>query len=205
MHDGRATVSIETPDDRYGPVILGLRGEHQVRQCAGRRPPSRSGATTCRHSRCRATRSSADCQDVDWPGRLELIRIARRSAGAARCRPQRRRRAGARCLSGALAPGTAGARHRHDARQARRGHRRPAAAGRLLDHRNGRRHTARDSRATSCCAHRRAMGRPVCAPSPIRRRPSSRRSRRARSVCVTGSIFLIGAVRDRLRRRAILR
>jgi hypothetical protein len=26
-----------------------------------------------------------------------------------------------------------------------------------------------------------------------------------RSVCVTGSIFLIGAVRDRLRRRAILR
>ena len=38
-----------------------------------------------------------------------------------------------------------------------------------------------------------------------RRRRSSKRSRSTRSVCVTGSIFLIGAVRDRLRRRAILR
>jgi dihydrofolate synthase/folylpolyglutamate synthase len=30
MTDGRATLSIDTPVDRYGPVTLALRGEHQV-------------------------------------------------------------------------------------------------------------------------------------------------------------------------------
>jgi dihydrofolate synthase / folylpolyglutamate synthase len=30
MQDGRAIVTIETPVERYGPVALGLRGEHQI-------------------------------------------------------------------------------------------------------------------------------------------------------------------------------
>ena len=30
VHDGRATLTVETPVDRYGPVTLGLRGDHQV-------------------------------------------------------------------------------------------------------------------------------------------------------------------------------
>ena len=44
-HVEGGTVTIDTPEDRYGPLALALRGRAPGRQCAGRRAAARGGAT----------------------------------------------------------------------------------------------------------------------------------------------------------------
>jgi len=67
----QAAMTIDTPDDRYGPLSLALRGEHQIGnalvairllEAAGRRG-------------VRVTREAIEhgLTKVEWPGRLELI------------------------------------------------------------------------------------------------------------------------------------
>ena len=62
MHDGRGTVSIDTPDAHYGPVILGLRGEHQVQNALVAVRLLEAAKHTVATFRCRETPSSA----VSW-------------------------------------------------------------------------------------------------------------------------------------------
>ena len=175
-----APVTIETPDDRYGPLTLALRGEHQVGNAlvavrlleAARR---RGIARAERRDRARTDATSTG------PGGSSSIRFAGRRAGAARRRAQRGRRAGAGGVPAQLASGAAGARHRRHARQGRRGHPRGAAAGGVVGGRDGRRpRRARFRRATlprASSATGRARSR--CASSRIRRPRSSRRWRAA--------------------------
>ena len=71
MREGRAHLTIETPQGRYGPLRLALRGEHQIQNAlvavrlleaareAGLDVPDRAIA----HG----------LENVDWPARLELI------------------------------------------------------------------------------------------------------------------------------------
>ena len=121
MHDGRGTVSIETPDAHYRPVILGLRGEHQVQM---RWSPFVFSKPQNTRSAIPPRRDAIErgLVDVDWPGRLELIRMpdgAQALLDAAHNGEAHRHS----LPIWAMAPGTPDARHRDDARQARLGHR----------------------------------------------------------------------------------
>ena len=74
-NDGRPVISFQTPEDRYGPVTLGLRGEHQIQNAlvAVRLLEAARGRTGIRVPRDAIERGLAD---VDWPGRLELIQMS---------------------------------------------------------------------------------------------------------------------------------
>jgi dihydrofolate synthase/folylpolyglutamate synthase len=74
MEDGRARVTIETPAERYGPVLLGLRGEHQIGNAV-------VAATLLDAARDRGVQIPAGAvtqglEQVDWPARLELLSLA---------------------------------------------------------------------------------------------------------------------------------
>ncbi|MBI4265588.1 MAG: bifunctional folylpolyglutamate synthase/dihydrofolate synthase [Acidobacteria bacterium] len=74
LRDGRATVDVETPDDWYGPVTLALRGEHQVgnalvairlleaSRVAGLSIPRRA--------------IEQGLSGVAWPARLEIVPVS---------------------------------------------------------------------------------------------------------------------------------
>ena len=68
---GRATLVIETPEDRYGPVPLALRGEHQVDNAlvAIRLLEVARGAGI----RIPSVAIEYGLSGVEWPARLELI------------------------------------------------------------------------------------------------------------------------------------
>ena len=66
-------IVIETPDDRYGPLVLALRGEHQFGNAL-------VAVRLLEATRRRGILVPGDAierglTDVDWPGRLELIRM----------------------------------------------------------------------------------------------------------------------------------
>ena len=143
--------------------------------------------------------------DAQWPARLELIQLDERASGAAGRRAQPRGRAGARGLPAAMAPRTSAAGHWRDARQERGGDR-----DTLLPHVSSVIATAaptpRAIPPDDLARHLRAAGAERRdASSPTRRAPSICALEQAPMVCVAGSIFLVGAVRDGLRQRAILR
>jgi dihydrofolate synthase/folylpolyglutamate synthase len=74
MADGRAVLTLETPIDCYGPVTLGLRGEHQI----GNALVAVRLLDALRESGV-AVRGDAVEQGLanpDWPARLELISLA---------------------------------------------------------------------------------------------------------------------------------
>lgn len=73
MTDGRAVVTIETPAGHYGPVQLGLRGEHQVQNAlvAVRAIEAlREQGWIVSNEGIESGLSSAD-----WPARLELLEL----------------------------------------------------------------------------------------------------------------------------------
>ena len=201
--DGRATITVETPDGRYGPLTLALRGEHQTRnalvavrvlealQRTGMRVPGEA--------------IERGLTEVEWPGRLELIQArdappvlldaAHNVDGAAalaayleRWHPERptlvigvMRDKDVAGIVGALVPVVSSiivtAADTPRALPARE------LAARIADMR---------------------VDVPVRAePDPVTAVEDALAA--GRTVCVTGSIYLVGAVRDRLRRRAILR
>ena len=203
VRDGRATVTIRTPDGRYGPLRLALRGEHQIQNALVvirvLQGLERTGVRVPGEAIERAL------TDVDWPGRLELIQVqdgppvlldaAHNVDGATalaaylnRWHPERptlvigvMRDKDVAGIVSALVPvvssviATA------------------AATPRALP--------ARDLAARIASAR---------ANVPVRAEPNpivavEEAIAAGQTVCVTGSIYLVGAVRDRLRRRAILR
>jgi len=66
-------ISIETPNDRYGPLSLALRGEHQIGNAL---VAVRLLEAAQRHG-IPVTRDAIErgLTTVDWPGRLELISL----------------------------------------------------------------------------------------------------------------------------------
>jgi dihydrofolate synthase/folylpolyglutamate synthase len=203
VDDGRAIVSIETPDDQYGPVTLGLRGDHQISNAL---VAIRLLETARKHAGIKVSRDAIQrgLADVDWPGRLELIRM----------------------------PGNAevllDAAHNGDGAQALAAHlerwhpEKPALVIGMMRDKNvaaivdpllplvstviaTAADTARAVPARELAARIAARGASGVRVEPDPAAAVEEALSVSHSVCVTGSIYLIGAVRDRLRRRAILR
>jgi dihydrofolate synthase/folylpolyglutamate synthase len=203
VRDGRATVTIATGGRQYGPLTLGLRGEHQIGNAlVAVRLLEALERTGLRVPREAVERGLAG---VEWPGRLELIQVhdgprvlldaAHNPDGAAalaaylgRWHPERptlvvgvMRDKDVAGIIGALLPMVS------------------SVIATAAD-------TPRALPARELAARIGSVGAgiPVRAePDPIAAVENALAA--SRTVCVTGSIYLVGAVRDRLRRRAILR
>jgi len=74
MEDGRARLTIETKTDSYGPVVLALRGEHQIGNAtvavAVLEAAREHGVTIP------AQAVTQGLERVDWPARLEVLTAA---------------------------------------------------------------------------------------------------------------------------------
>lgn len=200
---GGDALVIETPDDRYGPLSLALRGEHQI----GNALVAIRLLETARRSGIRVPKDAIErgLTEVDWPGRLELIRLPR---GGQVLLDAAHNVDGARALAAYL-------RRRHPERPAlvigvMRDKDVEGIIGALLPSVSSvvttAAGTARAIPARELAARIAATGLSV----PVRAEPDPQTAvEQALSiggtVCVAGSIFLVGAVRDGLRRRAILR
>ena len=203
MHDGRGTVSIETPDGRYGPVILGLRGEHQIHNAlvAVRLLEAAQHRIAIPLSRDAIERGLVG---VDWPGRLELIRMP---DGAQVLLDAAHNGEGAQVLAAylerwhperpALVVGMMRDKHVADIVDPLL----PMVSSIIATAADTPR--ARPARELSMRIAARGASGVRAEPDPATAVEEALAT--SRSVCVTGSVFLIGAVRDRLRRRAILR
>jgi dihydrofolate synthase/folylpolyglutamate synthase len=201
---GPDAVIIQTPEDRYGPLSLALRGEHQL----GNALVAIRLLETARRPGIHVPREAIErgLAEVDWPGRLELIHV----------------QGGGQVLLDAA--------HNIDAAQAlaaylgRQHTERPALvigvmrdkdvegiARALLPVVSSVVATAADSAraipARELAARIMATGPsiPVCAePDPLRAVERAL-ANSGGGVCVAGSLFLVGAVRGGLGHRAILR
>ena len=202
MLDGRARVTIETPHGTYGPVTLGLRGEHQTGNAlVAVRLLESAAALGVRIPREAIERGLADAQ---WPARLELVPLDgdRRVLLDAAHNPE-----GARALASYL-------RRWHPERPplvigVMRDKNVAEIAHTLLPHVSSVIATAaptpRAIAPEDLARHLRAAGARDVTVEPDAARAIDRALERATVVCVAGSIFLVGAVRDGLRHRAILR
>ncbi len=194
---------IETTNDRYGPLSLALRGDHQIGnalvaigllEAAGRH-----GVRVTQHAIERGL------TDVDWPGRLELISL---QDGREVLLDGAHNADGAQTLAAYLG-------RRHPERPAlvigvMRDKDVEGIIGALLPVVSSVVTTAADTAraipADALAARIIATGPsiPVRAePNPIQAVEKAFTSRR--TVCVAGSLLVIGEVREGLRRRAILR
>jgi len=74
VQGGRATLVIDTPEDRYGPMTLALRGEHQ----AGNALVAIRLLEAARRAGVRLPGEAIErgLTGVEWPARLELITVA---------------------------------------------------------------------------------------------------------------------------------
>jgi dihydrofolate synthase/folylpolyglutamate synthase len=203
IHRGRAILSVDTTDDRYGPVTLGLRGAHQVDNAL---VSIRILEAARRHAGIRVSRDAIErgLQGVDWPGRLELIEL---QGDAQVLLDAAHNSQGARALAAYLE-------RWHPERPALViGMMRDKSVAGIVDPLlpvvSSIIATAADT-ARAIPAHELAARIGAHGVSGVRVEPDPAAAVEqalslTRSVCVTGSIFLIGEVRDRLRRRAILR
>jgi dihydrofolate synthase/folylpolyglutamate synthase len=73
MRAGRAQLTVTTDDDRYGPLLLGLRGEHQI----GNAVVAIRLLEAARAGGVAVTRAGIErgFAEVDWPARLELFQL----------------------------------------------------------------------------------------------------------------------------------
>ena len=205
MEAGRARLTLRTPDAVYGPLLLALRGAHQVANAV-------VAVRLLEAARARGvslTRSAIErgLAEVEWPARLELLTLENRrrvlldaahNADGARALAEYLRRwhpeRPALVISvmrdkdvdeilTALLPVTS------DVITTQAPSPRAMAAGDLA-----RRVAALDAAVTDRTVT--AVADPSAAIAAA--------LERADTICVAGSIFLAGAVRDGLRRRAIL-
>ena len=72
MTDGRLMLTMRTPHARYGPVLLGLRGRHQVANAVLAARLLEELATIGRFT-IPTTAIETALRDVTWPGRLEML------------------------------------------------------------------------------------------------------------------------------------
>jgi len=73
MEEGRARVTIETGSHRYGPALLALRGEHQIGNAAVAAAVLDAARDTGLAISPRAV--TRGLETVEWPARLELLRL----------------------------------------------------------------------------------------------------------------------------------
>jgi dihydrofolate synthase/folylpolyglutamate synthase len=202
MTGGRARVTIETPTATYGPVTLGLRGAHQAQNAVVAVRLLESAA----HNGTRMSRAAIEqgLKDAQWPARLELIELddQRQVLLDAAHNPE-----GARALAAYL-------QRWHPERPplvigVMRDKNVADIASTLLPHVSSVTATAaptpRAIPAEDLARHLRAAGARDVAVEPDPSRAIDLALEQAPMVCVAGSIFLVGAVRDGLKRRAILR
>jgi dihydrofolate synthase/folylpolyglutamate synthase len=197
------TVTIDTPEDRFGPLSLALRGEHQV----GNARVAVRLLEAARHRGVSVSRDAIErgLTQVDWPGRLELMRF---EDGREVLLDAAHNVDGARALAAYLASRPTG---------------RPALVIGVMRDKDVEgilaallpvvssvvataAPTSRATPARDLAARIAAM----CARVPVRVEPDPSSAveqalATSSTVCVAGSIFVVGAVRDALRRRAILR
>jgi dihydrofolate synthase/folylpolyglutamate synthase len=200
--DGRARVTIETPHDRYGPLMLGLRGEHQIGNAlvaVRLLEAARDGGTRIDRDAIEQGLSAAQ-----WPARLELITL---EGGRSILLDAAHNPEGARALAAYL-------RRWHPEKP-------PLVLGVMRDKNVSEivrtllpcvsqviataAPTTRARPADDLAAHLREAGAGSVIVEPDPERAIDRALAIAPAVCVAGSIFLVGAVRDGLIRRAILR
>jgi dihydrofolate synthase/folylpolyglutamate synthase len=202
MTGGRARVTIETPNGTYGPVTLGLRGVHQAKNAVVAVRLLESAASSgVRMSRAAIEQGLAAAR---WPARLELIELEdnRHVLLDAAHNPE-----GARALAAYLQrwhperpPLVIGVMRDKSVAE---------IVGTLLPHVSSIIATAaptpRAIPPDDLARHLRAAGARDVAVEPDPSRAIERALEMSPMVCVAGSIFLVGAVRDGLKRRAILR
>ena len=202
LEDGRARVTLQTPADQYGPLTLGLRGEHQI----GNALVAVRLLEAARRTGIGISKSAFErgLTEVSWPGRLELIELSN----------------GARVLLDAA--------HNVDGAGAlasylKRWHpERPVLVlGMMRDKDVGgiieallpavstviatAAETPRALPARDLASRLMAHGAVHVRAEPNPEAAVEQALAEGTTVCVTGSIFVIGAVRERLRHRAILR
>ncbi len=196
-------IVIETPDDRYGPLVLALRGEHQLGNALV--AIRLLEATRRRGILVPGDAIARGLTEVDWPGRLELIRM---QGGGQVLLDAAHNVDGARALAAYLG-------RQHPERPAlvigvMRDKDVEGILGALLPVVSSVMATAADT-ARAIPAHELAARIVATGPSiqvgaepnPLKAVDEALTSGRA--VCVAGSLFVVGAVRTALRHRAILR
>jgi dihydrofolate synthase/folylpolyglutamate synthase len=195
-------MTLETPNGTYGPVTLGLRGEHQTGNAVvAVRLLEAAASRGIGIPRDAIERGLAEAQ---WPARLELLPLDRdrRVLLDAAHNPE-----GARALASYLArwhperpPLVIGVMRDKNVAE---------IAHTLLPHVSTVIATAaptpRAIPPDDLARHLRAAGARDVTVEPDAARAIDRALEKAPMVCVAGSIFLVGAVRDGLLRRAILR
>jgi dihydrofolate synthase/folylpolyglutamate synthase len=202
MVEGRARITVTTPRAAYGPVTLGLRGEHQVGNAV-------VAVRLLEEAAARGIAVSRDAIEqglaaAEWPARLELLTLdhGRRVLLDAAHNPE-----GARALAAYL-------RRWHPEQP-------PLVIGVMRDKNVAEiaqtllpvvssvvataAPTSRAIAAPDLAAHLRAAGATDVRAEGDPLRAIDMALERGDTICVAGSIFLAGAVRDRLRQRAILR
>jgi dihydrofolate synthase/folylpolyglutamate synthase len=203
LRGDRDELIIETPDDRYGPVSLALRGEHQI----GNALVAIRLLEAVRHRGIRVPKDAIErgLTEVDWPGRLELIRL---QGGRQVLLDAAHNVDGAQALAAYLL-------RRHPERPAlvigvMRDKDVEGIIGALLPVVSS---VVATAAATPRAIPARELAGRIAAtgPSvPVRAEPDpptavAQALSSSGTVCVAGSIFVVGAVRDGLRRHAILR
>jgi dihydrofolate synthase/folylpolyglutamate synthase len=205
--EGRTTMVVTTPGERYGPLTLALRGAHQVDNAlvAIRLLETARGAGV----RIPAEAIMRGLTDVHWPARLEIIRL---EGGRRVILDAAHNVEGARALATYLArwhperpPLVLGVMRDKDL---------DGMLGALLPVVSSVTATAapmaRAMTAHELAARAQARAAALQDTADVRAEPDPMRAvddalARSADVCVAGSIVLAGAVRDGLQRRAILR
>ena len=214
MKDGRATLIVDTLAGRYGAMSLALRGEHQV----GNALVAIRLLETLREAGIAISSSAIErgLSEVEWPARLELISIA--GAAEADGRPKHVLLDAAHNVDGARALADYLARWHADRPPLVLGVMRDKDVEGMIDQLL----PVVSSIIVTAAPTPRAM-----APDELAARVRSRVARvdtrvdvrveadplqaveralaRSDTVCVAGSIFLAGTLREALKRRAILR
>jgi len=200
-HDDR--LFIETPEDRYGPLTLELRGAHQI----GNALVAIRVLETARRRGIGISKAAIErgMMDVRWPGRLELIHL---DDGGQLLLDAAHNVDGARALAAYLGV-------HHPERPilvfgVMRDKDVDGIIGALLPVVSSviatAAHTSRALPADDLAVRIKAAGPRIdvrTEPDPATAVEHALAS--GRTVCVAGSIFVVGAVRDRFKRRAILR
>jgi dihydrofolate synthase/folylpolyglutamate synthase len=207
MTGGRARVTIETPSATYGPVTLGLRGAHQAHNAVVAVRLLESAAS----NGVRMSRAAIEqgLSEAEWPARLELIELDGGRADAPRqvLLDAAHNPEGARALAAYLErwhperpPLVIGVMRDKNVAE---------IASTLLPHVSSVTATAaptpRAIPPEDLARHLRAAGARDVVVEHDPARAIDRAFEKAQFVCVAGSIFLVGAVRGGLKRRAILR
>jgi dihydrofolate synthase/folylpolyglutamate synthase len=202
MVDGRAQLTLTTPSASYGPVTLGLRGEHQVGNAVvAVRLMEVAAANGIAISQAAIEQGLAA---AEWPARLELLTVerGRRVLLDAAHNPE-----GARALAAYLTrwhperlPLVIGV--MKDKNVADIAHTLLPVVSSVIATAAP---TPRAIPAVDLARHLRAAGARDVRAEPDPMRAIEQAFEHADTICIAGSIFLAGAVRDELRQRAILR